>query len=103
MKRNNEEARITLQIIHYLKARGFAVGKIKTKGSSLKGRFLLDPTQWTGLPDLLVFIPEMIFLEVKTPTGKLSPNQKDFQQFCDKARVPYHVVRSIDDVQQIIK
>ena len=83
--------------------KGHACGKVKTKGSFSKGRFIKDPTQWTGLPDLLAFVPEMIFLEVKRPTGKQSPNQKDFQELCKKAGQPYYVVHSIEEVQEIIK
>ena len=100
--RKNLEGIIQLQIIHYLKAKGFACGKIKTKGSFTKGSFLKDPTQWTGLPDLLAFIPEMIFLEVKTPKGKQTPNQKDFQELCKNAGQPYYVVHSIEEVQILI-
>ncbi len=95
------EGAIQLRIIHYLKVRGFACGKVKTKGSFSKGSFLKDPTQWTGLPDLLAFIPEMIFLEVKAGKNKQTPNQKDFQELCKKAGQPYYVVHSVFEVQEL--
>ncbi|HEB13621.1 MAG TPA: VRR-NUC domain-containing protein [candidate division CPR3 bacterium] len=100
--RKNEEGIIQLQIIHYLRMKGCPVGKIKTKGSFTKGKFLKDPTQWTGLPDLLAFVPEMIFLEVKRPKGKQSPNQEDFQELCKKAGQPYYVVHSVAEVEQFL-
>ena len=47
-----------------------------------------------GLPDLLLFAPRLIFVEVKSPTGRLSPTQRVFQRLCATAGVPYWVVRS---------
>lgn len=102
-KKDNPEGIIQLQIIHYLKIKGFACGKIKTKGSFTKhGKFIKDLYQWTGLPDLLAFIPEMIFLEIKAGKNKQTSNQKDFQELCKKAGQPYYVIHSIEEVQEIV-
>ena len=102
-KRDNKEGRLQLQILHYLKGIGLAAGKIKTKGSFNKGSFIKDRYQWTGLPDLLVFTPELLFLEIKVGKNTQTPNQKDFQEFCKKANVRYFVVKSLDDVISAIK
>lgn len=44
----------------------------------------------------------LFFLEVKTKSGKLSKEQKEFRDFCDMACVPYVVVRSIDDARAFL-
>ena len=97
-KRSNPEGRLQLSIIHYLRARGFVVGKIKSFG--LKNRF--DIYMWRGLPDLLVFTPKMYFLEIKAPKGQQSEHQKNFQELCIAANIPYILARNLDDVIKVI-
>lgn len=55
-----------------------------------------------GVPDIIV-IKDGFFigLEVKTPKGRLSENQKIFQKECKSAGGEYYIVRSIDDVIEI--
>lgn len=102
-KNRQDEATIQLQVLHYLRSKGYPCGKIKTKGSFTKhGKFIKDLYQWTGLPDLMVFTPEMIFLEIKAGNNMQTSNQKDFQQFCEKANVKYYIVRCLEDVQKVI-
>ena len=103
-KNRQDEAVVQLQILHYLRGLGLPCGKIKTKGSFTKhGKFIKDLYQWTGLPDLMVFTPELLFLEVKVGKNTQTSNQKDFQQFCEKADVRYHIVKSVEDVISIVK
>lgn len=55
-----------------------------------------------GVPDIIVIRKgTVIFLEVKRPGGKLSPDQEDFKDDCIRESVQYHVVTSIDDVAKI--
>lgn len=100
-KRDKPENRLVMQIIHYLKAKGYAIGKVKTTGAIKRGSFLKDPYLWTGLPDLLVFTPGLVFLEVKTGKNKQTPNQKDFEHFCKLAGITYFVVYNLDEVVDI--
>jgi hypothetical protein len=101
-KRGNPEGHIQLQIIHYCKAKGYIIGKIKNKGSRIGNRFIQDPYQFLGIPDLLLFTPKMFFIECKVPNGRQSPHQKSFQELCEKAGIPYILVHSLDDVIKII-
>lgn len=56
-----------------------------------------------GVADLVVFWPSGIgYVEVKTPTGRQSDNQKHFQARCEEYGVPYDLVRSVEDVQRLI-
>ena len=102
-KRGNPEGQIQLQIIHYLKNKGYTVGKTKTKGSTLRGRFLYDVYQFRGFPDLVVFTPKFYFIEVKAPGGVQSPEQKHFEELCKFAGIPYILARRVDDVVDGIK
>lgn len=55
-----------------------------------------------GLADILVVKDgRAIFLEVKAEIGKQSPEQIDFGSDAIVAGAAYHVVRSIEEVQEI--
>jgi hypothetical protein len=103
MKRSNPEGRIQLQIIHYLKAKGFYVAKIKTKGSKIGRRFIFDPYQARGIADLIVFSPQLAFIEVKSKVGIQSLDQKHFQELCKEAGIPYILTNSLDQIMEVYK
>lgn len=98
MKRKQPEKHTQLQIIKYLKMKGFAVGKIKTVGARKKGVFLYDPYHFRGVADLMAFIPQLVFIEVKHGKNKLSTDQMVFQSLCKRALIPYIVAYSLEDV-----
>lgn len=55
-----------------------------------------------GLPDIVVIAGGIFYgLEVKTPEGKQSPDQKIMEEKIKKSGGKYFVVRSIEDVQSI--
>ncbi len=101
-KHDNPEGRIQLQIIRWAKARGYTIGKIKNKGSRIGNRFIQDPYAFLGLPDLLLFTPDMYFLEVKAEGGRQSEHQIHFQECCNKANIPYLLVNSIEQLEKIL-
>lgn len=96
--RDQPERRIQLTILKYLRMKGYQVGKIKTTGARRGKYFILDPYQFRGVPDLMVFTPALHFIEVKAGSNKQSPEQIAFQDLCNKAAIPYHLVYSLDDV-----
>ena len=52
----------------------------------------------SGVSDLIIVRPgEVIFVEVKTPTGAQSPSQKIFQSIVEALGFRYLLVRSLDD------
>ncbi len=58
---------------------------------------------YPGLPDMQMhFNGKIIDLELKTPTGKLSERQVAFQEQCVLDNVPYFVVRSLEDLRDIV-
>ena len=99
VKNYPSEAQVQLQVIKFLRAKGFVCGKIKTKGSFSDGKYLFDKYQFRGIADLLVFTnTRMYFIECKSEKGYLSQDQKDFKELCNKVRIPYLVVRRVEDV-----
>jgi hypothetical protein len=103
IKHRNIEGRIQLQIIHYLRMKGYVVGKTKTKGTQKGRRWIFDLYTFRGFPDLVCFTPKLYFLEIKGPAGVQSPEQKEFQQLATKASIPYILARSVQDVMEGIQ
>lgn len=63
-----------------------------------------SPHQKHGIPDIMIIKDnKVIFLECKSDVGKQSEYQKEFQQVCDNNKIDYYVVRSLDEVCDIIK
>ena len=55
-----------------------------------------------GFPDILVLWNGFpVFLEIKAPKGRQSPEQKEFQVDCEKQSIEYHLIKSLDDVINI--
>ncbi len=42
-------------------------------------------------------------LEVKSAKGKIGPNQKIFNKWCNSLDVPYAVVRSVQETKEVLK
>jgi hypothetical protein len=58
----------------------------------------------TGVPDRIVILNEKImFVELKTPTGKLSPRQVLVFDELGEAGFPVHILRSYDDIEEFIR
>ena len=58
-----------------------------------------------GFPDLFGFRRKdgkAVFLEIKTPTGKLRTEQKVFKEALKKQNVIYGVARSLEEARKII-
>lgn len=56
-----------------------------------------------GVSDLIVVMPEIVlFVEVKTETGKQSDKQKEFEIIISKLGFKYYLVRSLDEFKIII-
>lgn len=100
-KRNQPERRLELVIIRYLALKGYYVGKTKVKAGWFHGRPIKDPYLLKGLPDLIAFGGEpktMSFIEVKSLTGRLRPEQKVFFEHCLTCKITYIVARKLEDV-----
>lgn len=58
-----------------------------------------------GVADLTFYKPggQPILIELKTPTGRQSPDQKQWQKAVEDAGYRYVVVRSVEDFKKIIE
>ena len=101
MVRQQHEKHIQLRIIKYLRLKGYSVGKIKTTGARRGNRFILDPYHFKGVADLMVFTPKLYFIEIKAGKNKQSPDQILFQRMCEKAKIPYILAYSLEDIIKI--
>lgn len=66
---------------------------------------LKDTGTLKGVADLCVLLGQgrAGFIEMKTPTGRMSPEQKAFQMTCEIQGNPYEVCKSVDDVLATLK
>ncbi len=56
-----------------------------------------------GLPDRVIHINGHVeYLEIKKPAGKLSPYQVKFAEQCKLDGIPYHVIKSFADIEELI-
>ena len=101
-RRDNPEGRTQLAILQMLRTLGYACGKTKTMGVRVGNLYRFDLYTFRGFPDLTAFMPEVVFIEVKSKKGRLSKDQKVFQELCEKAKTPYIVARSTDDVKEYL-
>lgn len=59
-----------------------------------------------GVADLIFLLPRQgynnLLIEMKTPTGRQSPDQKDWQEKAEAAGSKYVICRSVDEFMQTI-
>ncbi len=104
-----EEYRLQCAIVEYLELRGIFCHSIpnERKSSPQAGARLKRSGRKAGVADLVLWIPHnrgvrICYVEVKTPKGRQSDSQKEFEQNCELAGVPYRLVRSVKDVQELL-
>ena len=104
------EAQIQKAIMQWGQYKKVLMHRINVIGTPLHkdGLTVYRPSTNKGMADihatvLVEGIPVSVWLEVKTKKGKLSANQKAFQESIEAAGGFYYVVRSIDDVDLAIQ
>ena len=98
---HRKETDVLREIMLYLRARGVFHFRINTTGTWHPGRkIFLKPHNLTpGCADVIVLKSgKMICLEAKSPTGKQSPEQKQFEQNVKASGGEYYLVRCVQDV-----
>lgn len=102
------ESAIERSICDYLTYQGFDVIKIPSSGyfDAARKRFRkhASPYVRNGIPDLLALKPGTIYwFEVKSLKGVQSEAQKDMEKLFLKNGQKYFIVRSVKDVEDILK
>jgi len=58
---------------------------------------------YKGIPDRIMhYQGRVVYLEIKTPKGKLSEGQEDFWRQCENDGIDYWVIRSIEDLETLL-
>lgn len=105
------EADTKRAIMQYLKLRKILHFRMNSGNQflSYKGKTRCIRGHEKGTADILVFTKDEcdyndypVWLEVKTSTGKQSPDQKAFQEMVELEGHAYHIVRSLDDVRKVV-
>lgn len=97
----NNEQQIQKQVIDYLTLNGWLVWKNKNTN---RGTGIYLPTHQKGVPDLTALRNgQVVFIEVKTETGKSSSYQEEFQFDITWHGGIYRIVRSVKDAESINK
>jgi len=104
------EAQIQKAILQWGGYKRILMHRINVIGTPLHkaGKTIYRPSTNRGMADihatvLVEGIPVSVWLEVKTKKGRISDNQKAFQESIEAAGGFYYVVRSIDDVDLAIQ
>lgn len=104
MTRRSDEYKLQVAVVKELRDRGvlvFAVPNERNAGISDALRMRASGLT-KGVPDLMVYTNTLHWwLELKTPTGVRSPEQKAFESLALQYGVGYRVVRSLDDIKDI--
>ena len=107
--RRETEAQIQKAILQWGGYKRILMHRINVIGTPLHkaGKTIYRPSTNRGMADihatvLVGNIPVSVWLEVKTKKGRISDNQKAFNEVIAAAGGFYYVVRSIDDVELVV-
>lgn len=96
-------------VIDYLKLHGrYEMFWFSIPNAGRRGHWVAQQMKAEGLtagaPDLCILLPQgrVLWLELKTATGRQSPAQLAFQSFCYAQGHIYRVIRSVDDVTALL-
>jgi len=59
---------------------------------------------YRGAPDRIMHYQDRVhYLEIKLPKGKMSDYQLAFQEQCRLDSIPYYVIKSVEDLEEVLK
>lgn len=107
MKVEQTEAQIQKAIVEYLTLRNILFFSVPNElaGGNAGGRMrrFVAMGLRAGVSDLLVVLEgRVIFVEVKTPKGRLSEHQRFFRAKVTELGHRYEVVRSVCDMEKVL-
>ena len=107
-KQEPKESEIQSAVCEYLQLRRHFFWRNNTMGvqrTSLDGRMFWTNNKYSmkGIADIIVLTDGgyAVFIEVKRPSGRQSPEQKEFQRKCEEIGCEYYVIKSVDQLQEI--
>ena len=103
----NAEARVQASIVEHARLVAPDILVFAVPNGGLRSKAEAARMKWTGtlagIPDLVVIAPvgRVFFIEVKTPAGRLSDDQRAIFDRLVALGTPRAIVRSIDDVRRV--
>lgn len=77
--------------------------EISSNKNPIFGSLLKKIGKMNGAPDyVFIWRKNVGFIEIKTPKGKLSDDQKIFESHCERLEIPYSICRSIDECLNVL-
>lgn len=105
MSRRSDEYKLQVEVVKALRSRGILVFSIPNeRNSGVSDAVRMRASGLTkGVPDLMAWDSnrQCWWLELKTPTGVRSPEQKAFEDVARAYHIEYKVVRSLEDIKDI--
>ena len=100
---NPSEGQIQKAVLNYLKLRQIPHWRMNVIGiPKMDGTF--RPNSMAGFADVLVLIKgNAVALEIKSPSGRQTQKQKEFQKEFERGQGSYHIVRNVEQVHEIMK
>ena len=102
----HDESLLQAQIVKELRHRGimvFMVGNDSPAGDAVKAGRMIALGLLPGVSDLIVVLQaRCVFLELKTPTGRLSEAQVKFQEKVEALGHQYAVARSLQEAIDVL-
>ena len=103
----NKEINIQSAIIAYLRLNNILCFSVPngTNIKSVATRAIMKRTGlMSGVSDIvLVLGRRVVFVEVKTPSGKLSPTQQAFKRCIEGLGHEWHLWRSVEDAEKFVR
>ena len=103
--RNNEH-KLQVAIVRFLRLNRFFVFAVPNGGNrdAKTGAYLKDEGVMAGVSDLIIMHDgRIVFVEVKTDTGRQKPTQVAFQQAVEAEGHEYLIWRSVDDAISFVR
>jgi len=98
------ESEIQKEIGKHLVEIGYLAVRINTivKGF-LKSYWIINNGKCSGFPDIVAFKNNrFLLIEVKDHKGVQKPTQNVFQKLCEKTGNDYHIVRSLEELKELL-
>lgn len=107
-KQEPKESEIQSAVCEYLQLKRHFFWRNNTMGvqrTGLNGRMFWTNNKYSmkGVPDIIVLTSGgyAVFLEIKRPSGRLSPEQEIFKKKCNDIGCEYYRITSVDQLPVI--
>ncbi len=105
--RQPTEREIEVSILQLLTYSGYFCYRNRDQAKKINGTYRKNKWEIRGPSDLTIFLKNVpnpvLFLEIKTPNGKQSEYQIEYQKRCEENGVLYRIARSAKEALEIVE